>query len=77
MHTDAATYQRRLRKEGTWHKPFTRSNSLRRFHHFIEKSDWVEVIHAQEESINRMCIGVIILAALYFLPPVLTILFFR
>ena len=40
-----------------------------------EESDWDEVILAQEEWINRMCIGVIIVAALYFVPPVLTILF--
>ncbi len=75
MTTEAATYQRRLRRQGAWHKAFTRPNYLRRFRYFIEKSDWDEVIHAQEEWINRMCIGVIIVAALYFVPPVLTILF--
>ncbi len=75
MTTEAATFQRRIRRQAAWHKAFTRPNYLRRFRYFVEKSDWDEVILAQEEWINRMCIGVIIVAALYFVPPVLTILF--
>ena len=75
MMTEVATYERRLRKHGAWHKTFTRPGYLQQLRHFVEKSDWDEVILAQEEWINRMCIGVIIVAALYFVPPVLTILF--
>ena len=78
MTTEAATFQRRIRRQqGAWHKTFTRPNYLRQFRYFIEKSDWDEVILAQEEWINRMCIGVIIVAALYFIPPVFTILFLQ
>jgi hypothetical protein len=78
MTTEAATFQRRIRgQQGMWHKAFTRPNSLRQILYFIEKSDWDEVIVAQEEWINRMCIGVIIVAAIYFIPPVFTILFLR
>jgi hypothetical protein len=78
MTTDAVTYQRRIEeKQGAWHKAFARTSYLKRFRYFVEKSDWDDVILAQEEWINRMCIGVIIIAALYFIPPVLTILFFR
>jgi hypothetical protein len=78
MTTEAATFQRRIRRsQGVWHNAFIRPNYLRRFRYFIEKSDWDDVILAQEEWIDRMCIGVIIVAALYFIPPVLTILFLR
>lgn len=75
MATDAVTYERRLRRQDAWHKTFSRPSALRRLRHFVEASDWDELILAQEEWINRMCIGVIIVAALYFVPPVLTILF--
>jgi len=77
MSTEAVTFQRRWRRQGAWHKAFTRPSYLRRFRTFIERSDWDDVLRAQEEWINRMCIGVIIVAALYFIPPVLTILFLR
>jgi hypothetical protein len=75
MTTEASTYQRHIRRQGAWHKTFTRPSYLRRFRYFVESSDWDDVILAQEEWINRMCIGIIIVAALYFIPPVLTILF--
>jgi hypothetical protein len=77
MTTEAVTFQRRIGRQGAWHKAFTKPTYLRRFRYFLEKSDWDDVILAQEEWINRMCIGVIIAAALYFIPPVLTILFLR
>jgi hypothetical protein len=77
MTTDAATYQRRVEKQGAWHKAFTRRSYLQRFRYFVEKSDWDDAMLAQEEWINRICIVVILVAALYFIPPVLTILFFR
>jgi hypothetical protein len=78
MSTEAATFQRRIRsRQGAWHRAFIRPNYLRRFRLFGERSDWDEAILAQEEWIERMCIGVIIVAALYFIPPVLTILFLR
>ncbi|MBE0555690.1 MAG: hypothetical protein IH628_00525 [Proteobacteria bacterium] len=77
MTAEAVTYQRRMRRQGAWHKAFTRENYLRRFRCFIEKSDWDDLIISQEEWINRMCIGVIIVAAFYFVPPVVTILFLR
>lgn len=75
MTTDAATYQRRLQKQGAWHKAFAKPGYLRQFRYFVEHSDWDDVMLAQEEWINRLCIGVIIVSALYFMPPVLTILF--
>ncbi len=76
MTAEAATYHRRIERQDAWHKAFTKPSYLRRFRYFVEKSDWDDVILAQEEWINRICIGVIIVAALYFIPPVLTILFF-
>jgi hypothetical protein len=77
MATEAATFQRRVRRQDAWHNTFKRPNYLRRFRYLVEKSDWDDVLLAQEEWINRMCIGVIIVAALYFIPPVLTMLFLR
>ena len=67
MTTEAATFQRCIR----------RPNYLGRFRYFIERSDWDDVILAQEECINRMCIGVIVVTVLYFITPVMTILFLR
>ncbi len=75
MTTEAATFQRRIRGQDACHKAFPQPNCLRRFHYFVGKSDWDKVILAQGEWINWMCIGVTIIAALYFIPPVLTILF--
>lgn len=77
MTGETETFQRRMKKHGPWHKGFTRSNDLQRFRYFIEESDWDDVIFAQEEWINRMCIGVMIVAALYFTPPILVMLFLR
>ncbi len=77
MTNEAVTYQRVTQRRRAWHKAFTKPSYLRRFRYFIETSDWDDVILAQDEWISRICVGVIIVATLYFIPPVLTILFFR
>lgn len=75
MASDAVIYNRRLRKQAALRNAFSRPHYLRRVRHVIERTDWEELILAQEEWVDRMCIGVIVVAALYFVPPVLTILF--
>jgi hypothetical protein len=75
MITEAETFQRRTRRQDACHKAFTRPNYLGRFRYFIEKSDWDDVIVARGERISRMCIGLIIVATLYNISLVLTILF--
>ncbi len=75
MTTEAGTFQGHVQKQEPWRKTFTRSNELQqRFRYFIEESDWDEIL-AREEWINRMCIGIMIIAILYFTPPVLMMLF--
>jgi hypothetical protein len=77
MTSEAVIFQRSIRKQGSWNKVISRPNYLRRFQYFIEKSNWDDVISTRNESINRICIGIIVIGALYFITPVLTILFLR
>jgi len=75
MTTEATTYSGHIREQDAGYKTFTKPNSLWRFRYFIEHSDWDEVILSQEEWIDNLCIGVIIVASVYFIPPVLVMLF--
>jgi hypothetical protein len=77
MITETTTFSRHIREQNARHKPHTKPNFLWRFRYFIEHSEWDEVILAQEEWLNKMCIGIIIAAALYFIPRVLVMLFLR
>lgn len=76
MTTEAITFLRHKQLQETGYKTFTKPNYLRRFRHFIEHSDWDEEILAQEEWIDKMCIGVIIVASLYLVVPVLIMMIF-
>ena len=75
MTTETTTFSRHMQGEDAGYKIFSRPKFLSRFRRFIEHSDWDEVILAQEEWIDRFCIGVIIVASLYFIPPILAKLF--
>jgi hypothetical protein len=75
MTTEATTFSRHIREQDAGYITFTKPNYLRRFRHSIEHSDWDEVMLAQEEWIDNLCIGVIIVASIYFIPPVLVMLF--
>ena len=77
MTTEATTFSRHIREQDAVYKTFTKPDFLRRFRYFVEQSDWDEVMLAQEEWIDNLCIGVIIVASLYFIPPVLVMLFLR
>ena len=77
MTTEATTFSRHIRGEDAGYKTFTKPDFLRRFRYFVEHSDWEEVMLAQEEWIDNLCIGVIIIASLYFIPPLLVMLFLR
>jgi hypothetical protein len=72
--TTEATFQECIHKQEAWHKTFTRSNDLQRFRYFIEESDWDEIL-AKKAWINRMCIGIMIVALFYFTLPILIMLF--
>jgi hypothetical protein len=76
MTTEAITFSRRIRKLDARYKTFTKPRYLHRFRYFIEHSDWDEEILAQEEWIEKMCIGVIIVASL-FIASVLVMMFLR
>jgi hypothetical protein len=73
MHTEATTYSGYIKGPEIAHKALKRSGYLMKFRIYIEHSDWEERIHAQEEWLNKGCIGVIIVAALYFLPAMIKI----
>jgi hypothetical protein len=77
MTTEATTFSTHISGQDAGYKTFTKLNPLRRLRYFIEHSDWDEVMLAQEEWIDKMCIGVIIVASLYFIPPVFVMLFLR
>jgi hypothetical protein len=77
MSTEATTFSTHILGRDARYKTFTKLNSLRRFRYFIEHSDWDEMMLDQEEWIDKMCIGVIIVASLYFIPTVLVMLFLR
>jgi hypothetical protein len=77
MITEATTFSRHIQEQDAGYKTFTKPNSLRRFRYFIEHFDWDDVIRTQEEWIDKLCVGVIIVGSLYFIPPVLAMLFLR
>ena len=77
MTSEAVIFQRSIRKQGSWKKAISRPNYLQRFHYFIEESHWDDMISTRNVWINRICIGVILIGAFYFITPVLTILFLR
>ncbi len=77
MTTEATTYSGHIRGQDAGYKTFTKPHILRRFRYFIERADWDEVILAHDEWIDKLCIGVMIVASLYFIPPALVMLFLR
>ncbi len=77
MTTEATTFSGHIGSQEAGYKTFAKPGSVRRFRYFIEHSDWDEVILAQDEWIDKLCIGIIIVASVYFIPPVLVMLFLR
>ena len=75
MTTEATAFSEHIRVQEAGCKTFTKPNFLRRFLYFIEHSDWDEVILAQEEWVDKMCIVIIIVASLYLIPIVSAMLF--
>ncbi len=75
MTTEATTFIGHIQEPEAGYKTYARPESPRRFRSFIEQTDWDEVILAHDEWIDRLCIGIIIVASLYFIPPVLVMLF--
>jgi hypothetical protein len=75
MTTEATTFAKHIQGQNTGYKTFAKPNPLRRFRYFIEHSNWSEVMLAQEEWIDKLCIGAIIVASIYFIPPVLVMWF--
>jgi hypothetical protein len=77
MATEELTFSSPMREQDARCKTITKPYSLRRFRYFIQHSNWDEVILAQEEWLDKMFVGVIIVASIYFIPPVLVMLFLR
>jgi hypothetical protein len=69
--TAFAPFQARPDRE---RRGFSRPAVLLRFRHFIEQGDWEWMILSQQKSLDRSCIGVLVVAALYFLPILAIIL---
>lgn len=77
MTTKAVASSKHAREQDASNKTFTQSNSLWRLLYFIKHSDWDDEILAQEEWLDKVCIGVIGVAALSLIPPALVLLFMR
>jgi hypothetical protein len=77
MATEATIFSTHIRGQDAGCKTFTKPNYLRRFRHFIEYSDWDEVILVHDEWIDKMCIVIVIVASLYLIPTVVAMLFLR
>jgi hypothetical protein len=75
MNIEAITFSRRITGQGAGQQAFAKSNYQNRLHGFIEHTDWDEVMIAQDGWIDKLCIGVIIVASLYFIPPALVVIF--
>lgn len=73
MTTIAMTFSRPLRRPGAACRTYSKPSYIKRFRYFIEHSDWDRKILAQEESANKICIGVVIASALYFVPVLLRV----
>jgi hypothetical protein len=68
MITEAATFTRRIERQDRVYKTYAKPGPLEQFRHFIEHSGWDEVIVVQGRRIDILCSGVLIIAALYFVP---------
>jgi hypothetical protein len=75
MTTDATAFSRHYRGPCGEYKTFATPNYQQRFSYFIENLDWDEAIRAQEDWVNKMCLGVIIIASIYFIPSVFLMFF--
>jgi hypothetical protein len=45
-----------------------RPSVLERFRHFITSTDWDSDLLHREKWIDRICLGLVVLSALYFVP---------
>jgi hypothetical protein len=68
------TVTRPRRSRGNKAKTFMKRH-FHRFRTYVRQVPWDDAIPAQEEWIEEMYIGVIIVASLYFIPPALIMLF--
>lgn len=72
MRATATTFPTYVRQSSTpAHRTFPRQTLRSRFRYLIEATDWDETLLAQEKWINRICVGIVILSALYFAPILL------
>ena len=76
MTTEAITFSTCIQKLDTRYKTFTKPNYMRRLRYAIEHSDWDEEILAQDEWLEKICLGVITAASL-FISTVLIMFFLR
>jgi len=68
MTTIAMTFSRNIGRPGAAYRTCSRPGYLKRFRYFIEHGDWDGNILTYEEQANKICVGGIIAAVLYFVP---------
>jgi hypothetical protein len=73
MITLATTFSRHIRRPGGAYETYSRPSYMKRLCYLIETSDWDEQILIHEEWINKLCVGLIITAVLYFVPFVVNV----
>jgi hypothetical protein len=77
MTSETTTFTGEIGKRQERQRIFPRLDTLKRFRRYIEKGDWNDAMSAHDEWIDKLCIGVMIVATLYFTPPVVVMLFWR
>jgi hypothetical protein len=73
MQTEATLSTIVTQPEATAHVKISRVGPLERCRHFIEATDWDENLLRREKWIDRICLGIAVLSALYFVPALLSI----
>ena len=73
MRATATTFPRYVRQSNAKaHQAFNMQRLRNYFRYMIEATDWDEELIAQEKWINKACLGIAILSALYFSPILLS-----
>ena len=71
MRATATTFPRYAgRSSATAYRTFSKQSLLKRARFLVEFTDWDKMLIAQEKWINKICLGIAILSALYFAPVI-------
>ena len=73
MRTATTTFPSYIKQSNTTaYMAFPRQHLRNRFRYLVEVTDWDEELIAQEKWINKICLVIVILSALYFVPVIVS-----